>query len=224
MKNLSDDFRAAANDYLFLLNRSYPQKALIKLIGDRYRLSGTERSMLYRGICASEHAQQRIGKLAEPALINPQPLSIDTYNALITIGSYLNGNTVFISNDHLLRDASEIHGKVFRTELLQRSLDLLFGFLMHYRPSTLRFYLDSPVSHSGRLCVQINETLAAKGLTGVAETHRSPDFLLKYQREGIIATSDSSIIDKTQLPVLDLPHHILRHHFKPEFYDLRGFV
>ncbi|HHN48821.1 MAG TPA: DUF434 domain-containing protein, partial [Bacteroidales bacterium] len=42
MKTLSDNFLQSAADYLYFLNRNYPQKALIKLIGDRYQLSGTE--------------------------------------------------------------------------------------------------------------------------------------------------------------------------------------
>jgi hypothetical protein len=222
MKALRSEFLEAAKDYIYFLDRHYPQKALIKLIGDRYQLSGTERSMLFRGIWASEEASLRKQKLAEPHNLISQPISIDTYNMLITIASYLNGNVVFISNDHFLRDASEIHGKVFRNELLERALNLTFEYLNECKLSGIRFLIDSPVSHSGKLCAQINQMIAESNLQGSAETHQSPDYLLKNTLEGIIATSDSTIIDKTCLPVFDLPRHVLQHHFSPAFIDLRN--
>jgi hypothetical protein len=33
------NFKNAASDFRFLKNRQYPEKAALKLIGDRYRLS-----------------------------------------------------------------------------------------------------------------------------------------------------------------------------------------
>jgi hypothetical protein len=224
MKTLSDNFTEAAMDYLYLLNRNYPQKALVKLIGDRYQLSGTERSMLYRGICTTFQAASRSIRLVEPQALKSQWISIDAYNVLISIGSYLNGNMVFISSDHLLRDASEIHGKEFRTELLQRALKLTFSFLVHCEPTGLNFFIDSPVSHSGKLCAQINQLIEESNLHGSAETHPSPDYLLKNLYQGIIATTDSTIIDNSSLPVFDLARHVLEHYFDPLFPDLRDTV
>lgn len=224
MKPLRDHFQPAAWDYLYLLDRSYPQKALIKLIGDRYRLSGTERSMLYRGICASGLAHERRSKLATTGMIRNNPVAIDTYNVLITIGSYLNGNAVFISNDHFVRDASEIHGKAIRATLLQRSVNLLFDFFLAHKPSGIHFFLDSSVSNSGMLAQKLNEILNQNQLHGTADTHRSPDHLLKATTKGLIATSDSTIIEKTGLKVIDLPQQVLCSCFEPDFFDLSSFV
>ncbi|MCK4287805.1 MAG: DUF434 domain-containing protein, partial [Bacteroidales bacterium] len=127
--NFSKDFQTAVNDYLLLLDKKYPQKAILKLIGDRYALNGTERSMLYRGITTSKNAEKRAKKLISEKNIINQPIHIDGYNVLITIGSYLNGNLVFIGNDRYLRDASEIHGKIFRTELFERAVILILVYL-----------------------------------------------------------------------------------------------
>ncbi|HEQ71464.1 MAG TPA: DUF434 domain-containing protein, partial [Spirochaetia bacterium] len=33
------NFKIAVDDYRFLKNRNYPDKAALKLVGDRYRLS-----------------------------------------------------------------------------------------------------------------------------------------------------------------------------------------
>ena len=220
MKTFSPNFHAAAHDYLYLLNRNYPQFTLIKLVGDRYQLSGVERSMLYRGVSSSVDAAKRRSKLINNLSSDLEPLSIDACNVLITLGSYLNGNIVFISNDDFLRDASEIHGKVFRTSLIERSLDLVFKYLLHHGIKNVRFYIDSPISFSGKLCERINHTLSELDMEGFAQTHTSPDHILKNLNEGILATSDSVIIDITPLPVIDLPKNILEFHFHPGFVDL----
>lgn len=224
MKALSDNFRNAASDYMMMLSKDYPQKAILKLIGDRYRLSGTERSMLFRGITKVLSARERQLKICKTGQLSGQSLIIDAYNVLITIGSYLNGNTVFISNDNLLRDASEIHGKVFRTEIVHRAIKLFFGFIASTQISEVNFLVDSPVSHSGKLCSDLNALLLESGLKGSAITVQSPDFHLKGMTDGIIATSDSAVIDKTQRPIIDLPFHVLKFHFDPDFIDLRALA
>ena len=53
---LSVQFKAATKDYYYLLNREYSQKATLKLISDHYRLSGVQRSALFRGIVTEKQA------------------------------------------------------------------------------------------------------------------------------------------------------------------------
>ncbi len=224
MKSLPINFGDAATDYLYFLDRRYPQKASLKLIGDRYRLSGIERSMLFRGISTSGIARTRNKKLVSDECVSGNWLMIDVYNTLITLGSYLNGNVVFISNDGIIRDASEVHGKIFRSELLQRSVNLLFGYLCHKRPKGIRFFIDSPISFSGLLAEQLNKKLNEVGIEGNAELHHSADYQLTHLVSGILATSDSNILDKTSLPALDLAGTVLYFHFEPDLYDLRIFT
>jgi hypothetical protein len=50
--------------------------------------------------------------------------------------------------------------------------------------------------------------------------HDSPDHLLTKANEGFLASSDSSIIDRSVLPVIDLPRAVLEFHFEPEFYSI----
>jgi len=224
MKALSENFQNAARDYLMLLNRNYPQKAILKLIGDRYMLPGNERSMLFRGLTQISAASDRMGKICTIDCLAGQSLTVDTFNVLITIGSYLNGNIVFISNDGLLRDASEIHGKAFRTQIVNRAMKLLFDFLAKTKVQEIKFLVDSPVSHSGKLRSDLITLLREYNLNGSAQTVHSPDFELKAVTGGVIATSDSVVVDKIRLPVCDLPMHVLCFHFDTEFIDLRKFI
>ncbi len=224
MKSVTENFRQAAWDYLYLLDRKYPQKAILKIIGDRYLLSGTERSMLYRGIAATHTATKRSMSFTGLSGLQGSELVIDGFNVLITIGSYLNGNAIFISNDCVLRDASEIHGKAFRAALLDRALSLLIDYLISIKPSNVFFYFDEPIAHSGDICHQVNLLLLSKKIVGMAKTCSSVDYYLKICKSGILATSDSAVIDKAQVMLFDLPKHIIEHSFQPDFIDLREFI
>jgi hypothetical protein len=104
----------AIKDYKFLLDRGYPQKSILKMVGDKYQLSGTARSVLHRGVCSSAQIKSRKKKKIGETDLKNQVIHIDLYNILFVIGSYLNGTLVFVSNDGFLRDTSELHGKIFR--------------------------------------------------------------------------------------------------------------
>ncbi len=214
-------FAIAAADYLFLLERHYPQSSVLKLTGDRYKLNSLEHSVLYRGVAARDEARRRASKLAGPQSIAGNGLHIDGYNLLISLGSYLNGDFVFISNDSLLRDASEIHGKAFRSVLFDKAVLLLFSYLETLRPARVDFYFDKPVSQSGELCKKINQLLTHYGFEGRAITCQSPDYMLKTMDTGLIATSDSGIIDRCKIPVLNLAFGVLSFHYRKAFTDLR---
>lgn len=224
MKQPSMQFCEAAHDYLYLLDRGYPQKAILKIIGDKHRLSSAERSMLYRGIAASQRASSRRVKIAEADVLHGTHLHIDTCNVLITIGSYLNGSMVFVSNDGMLRDSSEIHGKIFRSELVVKAIEMIFWLCTIKQPQTVNFYIDSPVSFSGMAASTIRQLLISYGLTGSAETYSSPDFILKNISEGVIASSDTIIMDCTALPIVDLPYLVIKERFNPLFPDLSPFL
>lgn len=217
---LTNKFIDSLKDYLFFLDRAYPQKSILKLIGDRYELSSTERSVLYRGVCSTHHLLKRKSKQIELIEHRNCSLYIDAYNVLITIGSYLNGKIVFIANDGYLRDASELHGKQFRKEIMNRSIVLLFQYLNNKSPAEVIFYIDQPVSYSGKLADDLRKQLLKNQIQGDAVTLQSPDHIMKKLSKGILATSDSAIIENTNLQILDLPKHVLDFHFSPTYLNL----
>lgn len=218
---LRKEFISAIRDYTYLLEKNYPQKGIIKLIGDRYALSGTERTMLYRGVTTRSNINKRKSKLARVRDIHGQALHIDGYNVMLTVGNYLNGNIVFISNDNLLRDAAEMHGKVFRKEMMGRVLALIIDDLKYLKTKECRFYFDRPVSRSGELSAHLKKLLAENKIEGSAATFDSADYPLKQATKGIIATSDSNVIDHSGLKCFDLARHVVKRNFNAKFTDLR---
>ncbi len=101
----------AVKDYYYLTERGYPRKGVLMLVGNRYGLSDTQRTILYRGIASETRYRRRKKKLISSQKIQDQNLHIDGFNVLTTIASYLLGKVLFISSDHILRDASGMKGK-----------------------------------------------------------------------------------------------------------------
>ncbi|RPJ04542.1 MAG: DUF434 domain-containing protein, partial [Deltaproteobacteria bacterium] len=49
--------RKAAEDFHYLLNRGYPRKAALELVGNRYCLVYDQRHLLHRGVFSEEEAR-----------------------------------------------------------------------------------------------------------------------------------------------------------------------
>lgn len=220
---LSPNFEKAVADYLYLLEKGYPQKSILKIVGDRYQLVSTERSMLYRGVVTSADRELRKEKKPEQ-LHEGVMLTVDGYNVIRTVGSYLLGRPVFIAMDGFLRDAAEMHRSTLKKKVLDRTLDLLINYLYSVQPAEVMVYLDEPVSKSGDLASRLNETFEQNNITGSALTAHSPDHHLKAVTQGIICTADSAIIDAAQVPVFDLAKALLDRKFHPEFLCFAGFL
>jgi len=220
---LSKNFNNAARDYFYLLEKEYPQKATLKLIGDKYKLTGLERSVLQRGIIKKEIAGKRKKKLLKDIDIKGMTIIIDCYNILITICSYLNGKFLYISNDGFLRDAAESHGKIKKPETIIRALILMFKYLSENKVKKIEIYLDSPVSYSKELSKKISLLFIEYNIAGNNYVVKSADYHLIQSREGICSTSDSIIIDHKN-KVFDLSYYILKRNFNPDFILLDNFI
>ena len=199
-------FQEAIEDYRYLLNKDYPQKALLKLIGDRYRLSRVERNCLFRGVSKSTGSREK--KITGISNVAHYPLGIDWYNVLITVDSYLRGYPLFISDDGLLRDSSGVHGSFHKKESTQRAIRAIITCIGKLNPMKTGIYLDSPVSHSGDMANLLREA-CANTLSNpfTIEVVPSADYFLKTYK-GIIASSDSIICDHAD-KIFDLARYVL---------------
>ena len=59
----SNTLKKAVSDYYFMLNRGYPQKSILKIVGDKFKLTGCQRSLLYRGVCKKTEVESRMKKI-----------------------------------------------------------------------------------------------------------------------------------------------------------------
>ena len=219
---VTDNFTSAVHDYFSLLDKRYPVKRTLELVGDRYSLSKHQRVLLYRGVTHGAAAAARRRKLT--GSIRGNQLSVDTYNVLLTITNYLYGRVVFLGNDGYLRDAGEVFGSVIMDDTFYKGVDLFLGYLSACRIDSCTLYIDSPVSFSGNFAAELRQELLEREIPGTAETVHSPDYLLKHETGTIIATSDSVIIDGAAAPVFDLARAVLDNTFQPDYIDLARYI
>jgi hypothetical protein len=215
---INDEFVRAARDFAYLMNQHYPRKSILKIVGDRYLLNTFQRILLNRGIFTDDDVQMRIQKTVSD--VDSQDISIDAYNVLFTISNYLLGRIVFVSNDRFLRDAGEVYGKLHKDPVFERAIDMMMNFLKKTGPASVEFLLDKPISHSAELAGKLRASLQRELITGNALIDKNPDAVLIRQSSGIIATSDSDILDETNLPIVDLAHLVLADSFTLDLPDL----
>jgi hypothetical protein len=215
---ITAEFLQSLHDYAYLLNQGYPRKTILKIVGDRYLLNTFQRILLSRGVFPDDAVESRIKNTIES--ITGREIHIDTYNVLFTISNYLLGRIVFISNDLFLRDAGEVFGKLHKDPVFPRSIDLLAGYLSKMKAGHVEFHIDRPVSYSAELAGSLRKSLSRSGLSGNASLEKNPDTMLIRLDRGIVATSDSDVLDETAMPVTDLAHMVLKDRFSLKLPDL----
>jgi hypothetical protein len=210
----SEHIFQAAEEYLWILSKGYPQNSALKLVGDKFSLPRDMRQVLYRGVVPANLAVERQAKIG--SVKKGDLVLIDTYNVLFTVNNYLLGRPLFISNDGMLRDAGEMRGRIINKPQFSRAVSMMLEVLQMWPEASFIHYLDEPVSHSGRLAIKLCKEMVQLGVEGDAFTVPSPDQILKQERSDAICTSDGAIIDHYQGKVVDLPRYLLEHFFEAD--------
>jgi hypothetical protein len=207
----------ACEDYRYLLSRGYPDKAALKLVGDKHRLSRLERNCLFRATIDAETAEARRRKMVVPDEVRGSGLGIDWYNVLITVETYLKGGVLFMADDGVIRDAAAVHGSWRRSAVTSAAVDAVVSALGRIGPGRIDVFLDSPVAFSGELAAEVRDIIAAVLPAAACDVAlaASADWPLK-RYAGIVASSDSVVLDRAA-KVLDLPRCALewRYGFTP---------
>jgi hypothetical protein len=216
---ISPDLWMADDDFRFLLNRGYPRDASLELIGNRYSLDRDHRHLLRRGVFAPSVAEERKNKKIALKGLRGKAVAIDGYNCLITLESALKGKTVLLADDAFIRDISGVSGTYRESPVTSQALGLIMDLLLSAVPSEVLFLLDAPISGSGKLAARIRGLMQERGLSGDAQAVKVPErVMVEYQ--GIIATSDTALIDQSE-QVFDLAGHLITEQLKTPYIDLR---
>ena len=204
----------AAKDFHYLLNRGYPRKASLELVGNCYNLAFDRRHLLHRGIFPDSDAKARKERQVSLRSLRRKNLAIDGYNVLITIESALSGRPLISSNDGFIRDISGLSGNFRKTKTTDEAIQRILDALREAKPRHALFLFDAPISKSGLLAREIREILKDENLSGDARAVKVPEKTL-IGFPGIVATSDTAIIDQSPR-VMDLAGHVIRNRIKPE--------
>jgi hypothetical protein len=111
--------------------------------------------------------------------------------------SALAGGLVLLGRDGCCRDIAGIHRRYRKVTETMPALRLVGEVASTWGVSHCRWYLDKPVSNSGRLKALILDTATAAGWKMNVELTFSPDHDLSHTDQ-IIATSDGIVLDRCQ--------------------------
>jgi hypothetical protein len=202
------DLQKAAEDFRYLLNRGYPRKAALELVGNRYGLTFDERHFLHRGVFSEVDSEARRERIVSPEAIKNKDLAVDGHNVLITVEAGLSGRPLILADDGFIRDISRLSGSFKKTEVTEKALQWIVALLKKWRPRHTLFLFDAPISKSGILAQELRTLLKKENLPGDALAMKVPEkTLIGFQ--GVIATSDTAIIDRSE-KVIDLAGEIIR--------------
>ena len=187
--------REAAADLTWLLCRGYTHKSALKLVGDRYDLVARQRTAVGRCTCSDAEAARRQDHQVGPEELVGRPLWLDGYNVLTTIEAALSGGIVLLGRDGTYRDMASMHGSYRKVAETLPALGLVGQVTGELGVDQCLWYLDRPVSNSGRLKGMIDELAATRRWRWRVELVQNPDALLAESSQ-IVATADSIILDR----------------------------
>jgi hypothetical protein len=183
-------------------------------VGNHYLLNQIARNYLNRTVFSHEQIERRRSKLILLSDIEDRNVLLDGYNVLITTETIYEGADDLIVNcdDGVTRDIKAVFGKYKENNNTTKALNSIIALLKLFKPKSLLFFYDSPVSLSGDLARTTREILNSHQVAGDAETSGNVDKTLidlSQELEAVVATSDGIIIDKVN-SVLDIPGYISR--------------
>ncbi len=133
--------------------------------------------------------------MVEPSRAGGQPVVLDGYNVLTTVEAALAGGVVLAGRDGCRRDMASMHGSYRKVAETRPALERIGRVLDRLGPSECIWYLDRPVSNSGRLRAIIFEVAGRAGWPWRVELVADPDPILA-ESEAIVVTADSVILDR----------------------------
>lgn len=182
----------ASEDLLYLLNRGYKIKGASTFIGNHYLLSERQRLALVRGISRYDDVIKRKAK-ENTNLSNIEEVHIDGFNTIITLEVALSNSLIIKSMDETIRDLAGLRGTYSVIDKTEVAIKLIGKFLLEHEIKKAIFYLDKPVSNSGRLKMKILDVLEGSELQIEVWNIDNVDSVLKSKEN--VVSSDAIILD-----------------------------
>lgn len=190
-------FTQAVDDLCWLLTRGYNENSALQLVGNRYRLNKRQRQALLRVSCDENDINTRQPTELTAKDLKNRVVEIDGFNLLILLEGALSGAYIFKARDGLYRDISSVHGSYKRVIKTEEAI-ILTGQLLHkLEVQSVKWYLDQPVSNSGRLKTRILALAAEYKFNWSVELVFDPDKILA-KSNNVVVTSDGWILNQTE--------------------------
>lgn len=151
--------------------------------------------MKARSVSSREWIEKRTGKeLLHAGQKLPETVHIDGFNTIITLEVALSGSPVFGCEDGTIRDLAGLRGTYRIIDKTKKAIELMLQQLEFLNIKTVCFYLDAPVSNSGRLSGLIMECAGNYDVAVSVQVINDVDRVLE-QLDGVIS-GDAIILNK----------------------------
>ena len=183
--------RKALSDIAELLDRGYPVKPASTFVGNHYQLTERQRLALARAASPKDKIALRRSKQLNTA---PETVNLDGLNIIITLETALSGTTLYRCMDGTIRDLAAMRGAYRIIGHTHTAVSLVLSYLEEKGAGNAVFYLDAPVSNTGRLRSLILEAAESSAVKVSCELVPNADTVLK-DKNGVI-TADAIILDE----------------------------
>ncbi len=191
-----DILKKAADEVQFLLDRGYDTRSATTFTGNHYLFSERQRLALARAVSPQEWIRKRSSSelLRKENRNLPETVHIDGFNTIITLEVALSGSPVLLCRDETIRDLAGLRGTYRIIEATPVAVGMLLRKLEMLKIAKACFYLDAPVSNSGRLSGLIRQCAQKYSISVNTEIIPDVDRVLEKQ-EGVI-TGDAIILNR----------------------------
>ena len=188
-----EKLQKAGRDVQYLLNQGYPVKGATTFVGNHYLLSERQRLALARAVSADEALRLRRAKevveIPEGCIVH-----IDGFNTIITLEVALSESLLLKCMDGTVRDLAALRGTYRLIDKTDGAITMIGKMLESSKVGKAVFYLDAPVSNSGRLKQRICELLEEFDFEVQVEVINNVDSVL--EKLDNVITADAIILDK----------------------------
>ena len=188
------ELKIAQEEIQWLLDRGYKIKQIIEFTGNHYLLSARARTALQRTTSSTADYEKRRSTMLPFECAKDGCLNIDGFNIIITLEVAMSGSPILLGKDGVYRDLAGLRGTYRIIDKTDTAISLIGKTLQKLSVPMVKFYLDSPVSNSGRLKTKILEYSEQWGMPVEVELIPNVDAVLAGKER--VVTGDSIILDE----------------------------
>jgi hypothetical protein len=213
------ELKIAQEEIQWLLDRGYKLKQIIEFTGNHYLLSSRARTALQRTTSSMAEYEKRRSTMLPFECAKDGCLNIDGFNIIITLEVAISGSPILLGKDGVYRDLAGLRGTYRIIDKTDTAISLIGKTLQELSVPMVKFYLDSPVSNSGRLKTKILEYSEQWGMPVEVDLIPNVDAVLAGKER--VVTGDSIILDECK-SWFNLSRKIIEDHIQDAWViDLR---
>lgn len=186
--------KKAASHIRYLVNEGYAMKSASVFVGNHFLLSERQRLALVRSISPDEQLRLREEKECAADELCGQTVHIDGFNTVITLEIALCQSLLLQCMDGTIRDLAGLRGTYRLIEETPQAVRIIADTLENLKVQKAVFYLDAPVSNSGRLKSLIADVWENFDMELDIQVINDVDRTL--QEKDYVITGDAIILDK----------------------------